>query len=226
MVLDNPTGHFGNGLSGLQGLQESLLHDTILRRASLQHFPGGSLNFERFETDAIDDCVKFIQELIERSANINGVSIEEMRQGVKIMATGGGAHRFYDLFRETLGVEVLREDEMECLIEGLKFITLIPDEVYFFSDELIQSVAHPPSAGSLERPGPNPPKYAVTFEGNPMPQLPCLLVNIGSGVSIIKVEEDGTFERVSGTSLGGGTLWGLLSLLTPATSFDGLSPFW
>ena len=218
MVLDNPTSHIGNGLSGLH---ESLLHDTILRRVSLQHFPGGSLNFERFETEAIDDCVKFIQELIERSASINSVSIEEMRQGVKIIATGGGAHRFYELFRETLGVEVLREDEMECLIEGLKFITLIPDEVYFFSDELIQSVAHSPALAALERPGPNPPKFAVTFEGNPTPQLPCLLVNIGSGVSIIKVDEDGTFERVSGTSLGGGTLWGLLSLLTPATTFDG-----
>lgn len=203
-----------------------MLHETILRRVSVQHFPGGSLNFERFETEAIDDCVKFIQELIERSAKVNGVSIKEMRKGVKIMATGGGAHRFYELFRDTLGVEILREDEMECLIEGLKFITLIPDEVYFFSDELIQSVAHPsPSPASLERPGPNPPKYAVTFEGNPTPQLPCLLVNIGSGVSIIKVEEDGTFERVSGTSLGGGTLWGLLSLLTPATSFDGVSSF-
>jgi len=218
MVLDNPASHVGNGLSGLH---ESLLHETILRRVSLQHFPGGSLNFERFETDAIEDCVKFIQELIERSASINGVSIEEMRQGVKIMATGGGAHRFYELFRETLNVEVLREDEMECLIEGLKFITLIPDEVYFFSDELIQSVAHTsPSPAALERPGPSPPKFAVTFEGNPTPQLPCLLVNIGSGVSIIKVDEDGTFERVSGTSLGGGTLWGLLSLLTPATTFD------
>ena len=39
-------------------------------------------------------------------------------------------------------------------------------------------------------------------------------------MSIIKVNSDGSFERVSGTSLGGGTLWGLLSLLTPATSFD------
>jgi type II pantothenate kinase len=219
MVLDNPTNHIGSGLSGLP---ESLLHDTILRRVSLRHFPGGSLNFERFETESIDDCVKFIQDLIDRSAAINGVSIEEMKQGVKIMATGGGAQRFYSLFRETLDVEVLREDEMECLIEGLKFITHIPDEVYFFSDQLIQSVAHAtPSPTVLERPGPNAAKYAVTFEENPTPQLPCLLVNIGSGVSIIKVEEDGTFERVSGTSLGGGTLWGLLSLLTPATSFDG-----
>ncbi len=150
---------------------------------------------------------------------MNGVSIEEMRNGVKIMATGGGAHRFYELFRDTLGVEVRREDEMECLIEGLKFITLIPDEVYFFSDELIHNVSHPMLV--LERPSPDPPKFQVTFESNPTPQLPCLLVNIGSGVSIIKVDEDGKFERVSGTSLGGGTLWGLLSLLTPATTFDG-----
>jgi hypothetical protein len=45
------------------------------------------LNFERFEADNIDQCVEFIQALIERSANVNGVSIEEMRKGVKIMAT-------------------------------------------------------------------------------------------------------------------------------------------
>ena len=35
------------------------------------------------------------------------------------------------------------------------------------------------------------------------------------------MDEDGSFERVSGTSLGGGTLWGLLSMLTPAETFDG-----
>ncbi|KAJ8474745.1 hypothetical protein ONZ45_g15844 [Pleurotus djamor] len=221
-------GH-GHGLNGID------LRSSVLRRAS-QHFPGGSLNFERFETDNIQDCVEFIQSLISHSAQINGVSISEMRSGVKIMATGGGAHRFYELFKDSLGVEVRREDEMECLIEGLKFITLIPDEVYFFSDELIHNVSHPgmPLCSSpslppnppatvpppLERPSPDPPKYAVTFESNPTPQLPCLLVNIGSGVSIIKVDEDGKFERISGTSLGGGTLWGLLSLLTPATTFD------
>ncbi|KAF6754278.1 pantothenate kinase [Ephemerocybe angulata] len=231
----------------------STLHDNLLRHTSFsrpRNFPGGSLNFERFETDDIDACVAFIQELISRSAEVNGVSIEEMRRSVKIMATGGGAHKFYELFREELQVEVRREDEMECLIEGLKFFTMIPDEVYYFSDELISSVSHHQPVGTtnastvdgpststptttepqpqlqvppppqLERPSPDPPKYGVTFESNPTPQLPCLLVNIGSGVSIIRVDEDGSFERVSGTSLGGGTLWGLLSLLTPATTFD------
>ena len=49
---------------------------------------------------------------------------------------------------------------------------------------------------------------------------PYLLVNIGSGVSMIKVSGPRKYERIGGTSLGGGTLWGLLSLLTGARSFD------
>jgi len=214
-----------SAVNGLAGLHDSLLRDSFIRHTT-QHFPGGSLNFERFETDNIDECVEFIQALIERSAEVNQVPIEDMRQGVKIMATGGGAHKFYELFKDTLQVDVRREDEMECLIEGLKFITLIPDEVYYFSDELIHSASnHPCSKSAFERPSPDPPKFGVIFESNPTPEFPCLLVNIGSGVSIIKVDEDGRFERVSGTSLGGGTLWGLLSLLTPATTFDEMLAF-
>ncbi|KAF8312184.1 type II pantothenate kinase [Cantharellus anzutake] len=205
-------------------IESAKLRGALLRRQTLQNVPGGSLNFERFETDNIHECVEFIQQLISRSADVNRVSIEEMRKSVKIMATGGGAHRFYDLFSTELGVDVQREDEMECLITGLVFITSIPNEAYFFSDELIAEVSK--SNGThhdlheLQRPSPDPPRYGVTYVKEPNAQLPCLLVNIGSGVSIIKVDEDGKFERVSGTSLGGGTLWGLLSLLTPATSFD------
>ena len=37
---------------------------------------------------------------------------------------------------------------------------------------------------------------------------------------MLKVSAPNTFERIGGSSLGGGTLWGLLSLLTPATGFD------
>lgn len=49
---------------------------------------------------------------------------------------------------------------------------------------------------------------------------PYLLVNIGSGVSMIRVSSPREYERIGGTSLGGGTLWGLLSLLTGARTFD------
>lgn len=227
-------------------LDTELLRSTILKRtATVHHIPGGYINFERFETENISALISFISDLIVRSAEANGVSIEEMRRGVKIMGTGGGAHKFGDLLEKELKVEVVREEEMECLIEGMKFMTMIPEEVYYFSDELISEFSHPGTGKSkssadgsidkgraatassstaspvLERPSPNPPRYAVTFETEePSAHLPCLLVNIGSGVSIIKVDADGTFERVSGTSLGGGTLWGLLSLLTPAKTFD------
>jgi len=47
-----------------------------------------------------------------------------------------------------------------------------------------------------------------------------MLVSIGSGVSMIKVSNDGTFERVSGTMIGGGTLVGLSNLLTGIKDFD------
>lgn len=35
------------------------------------------------------------------------------------MATGGGAYKYYDEMKKVLGAEVLREDEMECLIIGI-----------------------------------------------------------------------------------------------------------
>lgn len=49
---------------------------------------------------------------------------------------------------------------------------------------------------------------------------PFLLVNIGSGVSILKVTGEAAFERVSGTSLGGGTFLGLCKALSKLQSFD------
>jgi pantothenate kinase len=51
-------------------------------------------------------------------------------------------------------------------------------------------------------------------------QFPKLLVSIGSGVSIIKVNNFGSYERVSGTMIGGGTLLGLANLLTGVNDFD------
>ena len=96
---------------------------------------------------------------------------------------------------------VKREDEMECLIQGLDFfITEIPNEVFTYHDEDQENLIHYTDARA--------------------DVYPYLLVNIGSGVSMIKVEGPSKFQRIGGTSLGGGTLWGLLSLLTGARTFD------
>ncbi|KAH7158077.1 fumble-domain-containing protein [Dactylonectria estremocensis] len=158
--------------------------------------PGGRLNFQNFETDRIDDCLEYMRHLRDNQLMLNGSQPGELC----VMATGGGAYKFYDKIREALGVNVnvLREDEMECLIIGLDFfITEIPREVFTYSEsDPMQFV---------------PPRDNI---------YPYLLVNIGSGVSFLKVTGPRSYQRVGGTSLGGGTLWGLLSMLTGARTFD------
>jgi len=51
-------------------------------------------------------------------------------------------------------------------------------------------------------------------------QFPYLVVNIGTGVSILKITAPGKYERVSGSSVGGGTYWGLCRLLVGSTSYE------
>lgn len=37
-------------------------------------------------------------------------------------ATGGGAYKYADLFKERLGVSIEKEDEMSCLVAGANFL--------------------------------------------------------------------------------------------------------
>lgn len=76
---------------------------------------GGRLNFLNFETERIDLCIEFIKLLKENHQKRNGSAPYKLT----IMATGGGAFKYYDMLKDALGVDVLREDEMECLIIGV-----------------------------------------------------------------------------------------------------------
>ncbi|CAI7664419.1 unnamed protein product [Penicillium pancosmium] len=157
---------------------------------------GGRLNFINFETHRIDICINFIRQLKEEHAKNNGSTKDDLC----VVATGGGAFKFYDKLKEALDVNILREEEMECLIIGLDFfITEIPNEVFTYNDTDTE-----------------PMQFA---EARPN-VYPYLLVNIGSGVSMIKVSGPNKFQRVGGTHLGGGTFWGIMSLLTGARTFD------
>jgi type II pantothenate kinase len=49
---------------------------------------------------------------------------------------------------------------------------------------------------------------------------PYLLVTIGTGVSILRVDGPRQHERISGSTIGGGTYWGLIRLLTDVEDFD------
>lgn len=77
---------------------------------------GGRLNFINFETHRIDLCIEFIKQLKEEHEKLNGISPDELC----VVATGGGAYKYYDRLKEALNVNVLREDEMECLIIGMR----------------------------------------------------------------------------------------------------------
>ncbi|MBA0772784.1 hypothetical protein Gotri_008108, partial [Gossypium trilobum] len=124
----------------------------------------------------------------------------EFIHSMKLHLGGGGAYKFADLFKEKLRVSLDKEDEMECLVTGANFLLkAVHQEAFTYLD------------GQKE--------FAQI---DPNDLYPYLLVNIGSGVSMIKVDGDGKFERVSGTSLGGGTFWGLGRLLTKCKNFDEL----
>ena len=49
---------------------------------------------------------------------------------------------------------------------------------------------------------------------------PYMLVTIGTGVSVLRVDGPRKHERVSGSTIGGGTYWGLMRLLTDVENFQ------
>lgn len=70
----------------------------------------------KFEADRIDQCLDFVVRLKDDQQSLNGDDAEELC----VIATGGGAFKHYDKMKEVLGIEVIREDEMECLILGVQ----------------------------------------------------------------------------------------------------------
>ncbi|XP_048588181.1 4'-phosphopantetheine phosphatase-like isoform X2 [Nematostella vectensis] len=154
---------------------------------------GVRLHFVKFETKYIEACIDFIRETANTTDDLGGI----------IKATGGGAFKYKDLLTTKLGVRVDKEDEMQCLLRGCNFVlSSLPHETFEFRrDEDPQYLFHHLDASEI---------------------FPYLLVNIGSGVSIVKVDAKDKFERIGGTSTGGGTFWGLGSLLTSAKGFDEL----
>ncbi|KAK3512631.1 hypothetical protein QTP70_018762 [Hemibagrus guttatus] len=119
-----------------------------------------------------------------------------------IKATGGGAYKFKDLIEKKLKLKVDKEDEMTCLIKGCNFVLKnIPHEAFVYAKHA-------------------DPEFR--FQNTHPDIFPYLLVNIGSGVSIVKVESEDKFERIGGSSIGGGTFWGLGALLTKTKRFDEL----
>ncbi|XP_075503373.1 pantothenate kinase 2 isoform X2 [Primulina tabacum] len=181
-------------------IKERLAVSNVNRRS----YPilGGRLHFVKFETSKIYDCLDFIysKQLHRGMDSRHWQAQGSDTENTIIKATGGGAHKYADLFKERLGISIEKEDEMDCLVAGANF--------------LLKAIRHEAFTHMEGH------KAFVQIDSNDM--FPYLLVNIGSGVSMIKVDGDGVFQRVSGTNVGGGTYWGLGKLLTKCKCFDEL----
>ncbi|XP_067336950.1 pantothenate kinase 2, mitochondrial isoform X2 [Channa argus] len=153
----------------------------------------GNLHFIRFPTH---DLPAFLQ--MGRNKHFSSLH-------TTLCATGGGAYKFESDFRTMADLQLHKLDELDCLIRGVLYIDSVmssgPSECYYF-----ENPTEPDHC--IQRPYPLENPY------------PLLLVNIGSGVSILAVYSKNNYKRVTGTSLGGGTFLGLCCLLTGCSSFE------
>ena len=176
-----------NASFGLSGIRNSEL--TIKSKLC-----GGTIYFITFETRRMEGAIELI-----RSLNLH-VGIRSM------YATGGGAHKYAELFKKTLGIQLQQKDELKTVVSGLRFVVAeLDDAVYTLRNVQFSSSGVVP----IER-----APVSLCDE-----MFPFMLVNIGSGVSIVHVKGPNEIERVSGTALGGSTFFGLCRLLTKAQDF-------
>lgn len=70
---------------------------------------GVRLNFTRFETANIDELIKFLGVLIEKRRKNQAAQTQGgkySKENICIMATGGGAYKFYEKIKLELGVDI------------------------------------------------------------------------------------------------------------------------
>ncbi|TVU12144.1 hypothetical protein EJB05_45773, partial [Eragrostis curvula] len=156
---------------------------------------GAELRFAKFERRRLDDCMEFLR----TEGLIRCKGMQSSNEKVVIKATGGGAYDFADNFQEKLDVYLDRLHEFECIVYGANFLLeSIPGSAFTYID------------GEMR-----------TIDISPNNLLPYLIVNIGSGVAMLKVATGKrNFELTTGTNIGGAFVFGLAKLLTGCKSYN------
>lgn len=150
----------------------------------------GTLHFIRFPTSEMGNFLA-----LARSKGMASLV-------TTVYATGGGAYKFEKNFKQEVNMNLTKFDELDSLIRGLLYVeTTNPRECYYWS--------HPTDNDKCQK---VPYDFSEPY--------PFVLVNIGSGVSILAVYGPDNYKRISGTSLGGGTFLGLCCLLTGCNTFE------
>lgn len=181
---------------------------TGFRDAALEcSVSNGRLHFILFETRRMHRAIQLITSAnILHPDTIPHLSVTGGMLMINLTAWSyaGGAYRFSNVLEQEWNTKVKKQDEMKTLVRGLDFL------VNHFTNELFSY-----DDVSLER---------VPFRVNQDELYPYLLVNVGTGVSFIKVVSPDKFERVSGSAVGGGTYWGFAVILTHFLRFVASTP--
>uniref|UniRef100_A0A8C6Z4Q8 4'-phosphopantetheine phosphatase n=1 Tax=Nothoprocta perdicaria TaxID=30464 RepID=A0A8C6Z4Q8_NOTPE len=131
-------------------------------------------------------------------------------------------HSGKDLEHEPL-YEITVQEEITARLHFIKFEnTYIETCLDFIKDHLVNTETKVIKATGGVFAYQKDSDTEFRFQTNHPNIFPYLLVNIGSGVSIVKVETEDKFEWIGGSSIGGGTFWGLGALLTKTKKFDEL----
>ena len=194
-------------------------HDTYgesgVRETGLSFYSrklGGELHFIRFNTHHMQNAL----ELISRNS---------LHRNIKKMGcTGGGAHKYSETWKSQLDIEITKIGEMDCLVAGLEFVLASRvGECYTFKPPKVPASPTPPPGvgekGDLSNEWSRKVQRDTIQDDT---SYPYIVVSIGTGVSFIRVDGPGTenFVRVGGSTIGGGTYWGLCRLLTDVEQFE------
>lgn len=157
----------------------------------------GNLHFIRFPSQHMDNFVELC------------ISKKLHTLTFQVFATGGGAYKFESDVIDRLQIKWNKCDELDAMIKGIQFLNEVNmlNECYYFE---LDSVNDANDAKYVK-------KIHLMSNNN---YYPYIVVNIGSGVSIMLVNSENCYKRISGTSIGGGTFLGLCCLLTNCKSYD------
>ena len=186
------------------------------KRYSELQFPcehlGGILHFIKFETRRLDNALQIVKEC----GLTDGME--------RVYMSGGGAFKYEAKIEEELGLKCVPVDEFEALVWGIDYVL-----AHGPLDEVYSVLRKDVSAGRMV-------DDEIVIHPAECLSQPYMVVNIGSGVSFLKVRplhfsqmgptDDGSagtfprFERCGGTAMGGATFWGMARLITDATTFE------
>jgi type II pantothenate kinase len=198
------------------------VYDTEVKDKALSFYSralGGELHFIQFETRYLSQAMDLIK--------FNDLHLNISRMG----ATGGGAHKYSNEWEQQLGIEIAKQDELDSMVAGMQFsMSDIVGECYTFKPPQPDKIASKqksnglnsnssPSSSSKSNQFWLSRKVKRDFVTN-SDSYPYLLVMIGTGVSVLRVDGPRKHERISGSTIGGGTYWGLCRLLTDVEDFE------